>query len=89
MRTRKLRHLNVQVAVYDNGGATLDRYTVIPLDADWHGMALGLSTQPSHPQGFSQWGQCSEGPHLGKRIRFEQLPRNVQEHVMMRLGEDE
>lgn len=41
--------------IFDNGGATLDRYTVI----DQNGEMLGLSDNPNHPQGFSQFcGNC-------------------------------
>lgn len=37
--------------VFDNGGETCDRYTVI----DKHGDMLGLSNDTTHPLGFSQF----------------------------------
>jgi len=81
------------VAVYDNDGETFDRYTVVFVDKDaktgFHDM-LGLSSNPTSPQGFSQWtsGQWTKGgtnAHLGKRIKFTDLPGNVQKHVFDRL----
>ena len=73
--------------VYDNGGKTIDRYTVLtePYHFGKSCECLGLSDNPSHPQGFSQWGDCYEGPQLGKEISFEELPKNVQDHVLQRL----
>jgi hypothetical protein len=41
--------------VFDNEGETFDRYTII----DQQGDMLGLSDDPTHPQGFSQFaGNC-------------------------------
>lgn len=74
-------------AIYDNGGQTVDRYTIILSE----GVCLSLSDIPDDigdtddPQGFSQYSQCTEGEHLGKKIRFEDLPENVQKHVKARL----
>ena len=69
-------------AVYDNGGKTVDRYTVVFND----GSCLGLSSNPTHPQGFSQWGQgVVEGPHLGTKIRLAELPKHVQKHIAERM----
>lgn len=74
------------VRAYDNGGETADRYTIIiedpeSLDQSW----LGSSEDPFHPQGFGQHvgdgGQNQEGPHLGKRIKFSELPAKVQQFV--------
>lgn len=69
--------------VFDNGGITLDRYTVCCVD----GMALGLSADPDSPQGFSTWGEVSPDADttlLGEEIKFEDLPENVQEHIKKR-----
>ena len=86
-------------AVYDAGDRFIDRYTIvtdraemIPLRGDALELhrgyqALGVSDNPTHPQqGFSQWTAAIVGPHLGKRIEFAELPENVQEHVLERLG---
>jgi len=76
--------------VYDNGGKTIDRYTVVVRRKGWTvgpGMQpmIAMSGEPTHPQGFSQYCEGHEGKHLGKRISFFQLPRNVQDHVLARL----
>lgn len=83
--------------VFDNGGKTLDRYTVI----DENGDMLGLSETGA---GFSEFcgniyeilpkrlnsetmayvvskGQCA---HLGKELRFSQLPKELQQHIIER-----
>lgn len=74
--------------IYDNGGKTFDRYTVIYDSGD----VIGLSLNPESPQGFSQYcgvlaekgGMIVDGPHLGKVIAFEELPENIQEHIKAR-----
>lgn len=50
------------VAIYDNGGKTIDRYTVITDEPEDMAnlndmfMELGMSDDPTYPTGFSQWG---------------------------------
>jgi len=71
-------------SVWDNGGETADRYTVVMKD----GAGLGLSDNPDHPQGFSQWDDgVKPGSHLGKKITFQKLPPKVQKHVLSRLSD--
>ena len=77
------------ITVYDSGpdeGA--DRYTVVMHGEDWEASAnpgflpmLGFSGFPEHPQGFSQWTEGQEGPHLGKRIKFSDLSPDLQQHL--------
>lgn len=76
-------------SVWDNMGATFDRYTVV-FNEHWNHTkttheALGLSGNPTHPQGFSQFVPAVEGEHLGKRIAFEDLPEDIQKHVIWRI----
>jgi len=49
---------------------------------------LSLSDNPTHPQGYSQWGVCVIGPHLGERITFDSLPKNIQAHIRQRLAKE-
>ena len=83
-------------AVYDNGGASIDRYTIV-----YNGKAgkhsvygsqlwecVGSSMNPTHPQGFFQHGDCTIGMHLGKKIKFEELPEEVRKCVERDLAED-
>ncbi len=74
------------VRVYDNGGETFDRYTIVvenpeTLEQSW----LGSSEDPFYPSGFGQHlgttGEIQEGDHLGKRIPFSELPAKVQKFV--------
>lgn len=77
-------------AIYDNGGETWDRYTVLT-EPYYFGKScdsLGLSDNCDQPNGFSQWCEAYEGKHLGKKIKLEQLPENVQNHIIKRLTEN-
>jgi len=69
----------MKVKVYDNRGATCDRYTVIlNAQSDY----VGMSSKPFDPQGFGQHGEgCLPGKHLGKRIKFEELPEDCKKLV--------
>lgn len=72
--------------IYDNGGQTFDRYTVVT-NVSHNGLyeCLGLSEHPNSPQGFSQWGNCIIGNHLGKEINFDELSNELQEHIQSML----
>jgi hypothetical protein len=81
-------------AVYDNGGASADRYTIV-YDSSrlvqgrrlWE--CVGSSMNPTHPQGFFQHSDCTLGRHLGKKIAFADLPEEVQRAVNCDLAEEE
>lgn len=75
------------VKIYDNGGKTLDRYTILtePYHFGKSCGALCLSKDPENPQGFSQFGDVYEGAKIGKEISFESLPENIQEHALSRI----
>lgn len=82
-------------AVYDSKGDN-DRYTVIDLMwCERYPVAgskkkylydcLGFNNVPTNPShGVSQFSSCNMGRHLGKRIKFSQLPRDLQKHVIER-----
>ena len=75
-----------KVRIYDNGGETLDRYTAVYLDEPEYQpgtfASRGMSEQPFHPQGFGQCCIAMPGKHLGKRIKFEQLPKDCQKLIL-------
>lgn len=75
--------------IYDNGGKTFDRYTVVFLDRPERtpGLfeALAASIYPFHPQGFGQHVTAAPGRHLGRRVRFESLPEDVRRFVTQNL----
>jgi len=82
---------NRPVRIYDNGGKTFDRYTVVYMDETEcrHGRfaAVGMSEHPFHPQGFGQHCSAMPGRHLGVRITFETLPEDCQKLVRRDLGD--
>ena len=82
------------LGIYDNGGKTCDRYTVIytpyTLDGDTYFPYVGMSEAPFHPQGFGQHGELRHRytRQAGERcIDFEQLPEACQRLVRQDLRE--
>ena len=79
--------------IFDAGpDGAADRYTIA--FKGWRGrdgMAypyLAASEAPFHPQGFGQHGESRTfltGRHLGRRIRFEDLPEQVQRFVLQNI----
>lgn len=83
------------LACYDYGGKTIDRYTVL-FGGDFWGehmgrtvQYLGMSSNPTSPFGFSQWGecQCFDRSAFGRKVRWNDLPENIQQHVIFRATE--
>lgn len=93
-------------AIYDNGGATADRYTVITDEKStvqgiftgniltpWSKpspsyLAFTFSDDCNMPNGVNMIVNIIPGSHLGKKIKFSQLPKRVQACVEARLGGD-
>lgn len=81
------------VRVYDNGGKSIDRYTVV-YTGRWKGKTgcgfpfIGMSATPTHPQGFGQHGWSQNAidrpayKHLGKKIMFNDLPDECKKVVI-------
>ena len=78
------------IRVYDNGGETVDRYTAVmvgdkyknPNKQGWTYM-IGFNETPNSPNmGFWQHVEGQEGDHLGKLIKFESLPENIQKMLI-------
>jgi len=86
----KLKQPNAVKVIYDNGGKSLDRFTIVyntnrisigsPKVKRWE--CFSSSYNPFHSQGVFQHGECVLGAHLGKEIQFSQLPRRVQKAVI-------
>ena len=74
-----------QIACYDNGGKTIDRYTVVYLDEPERAVntfaAVGMNAEPFHPQGFGQHTTAMLGRHLGRRVALSTLPADCQKLV--------
>ena len=83
------------IRCYDNNGATYDRYTVVFTKKRNGGsknrpgefVYIGMSKKPYHPLGFYQHGFSDfaiDHPsysHLGKKIKFSDLPDDGQKAV--------
>ena len=80
-----------KIRCYDNGGETLDRYTVVftgnyRKKASGQLLYLGMSEDPYHS--FGQHVESSEQidrpsySHLGKKIRFEDLSKDAKYWVV-------
>lgn len=80
-------------SVYDNGGRSADRFTIVfdvasrKLGPTMLWECVGSSMNPTHPQGFYQHSDCVLGNHLGKRIAFADLPEEVRLCVERELQE--
>ena len=77
---------NQTIRCYDNGGTTIDRYTVVYLDQPERAAntfaAVAMSGEPFHPQGFGQHTTAQPGQHLGKRVTLASLPADCQKLVL-------
>lgn len=89
----QLEGLKHFVHVYDNGGDTFDRYTVV-IDSQM----FGASNDPFHPQGFGQfvgdvpdsWEKIKDFTHMGKRITdLKTLPEKVQKYIIQMANDEE
>lgn len=82
-----MENLLKQVRIYDNGGKTWDRYTAVfmmlPEYKAGEYAAVGMSEDPFY--GFGQHCTAVPGRHLGKRIKFEQLPVDCQRLILQDL----
>ncbi len=82
-----LQRYGTTLRIYDNGGRTIDRYSILPprWAKEYKEMQPGIfasiaaSERPFHPQGFGQHCSALPGPHLGKRIKWADLPADVQQ----------
>jgi len=75
-------------SIWDNGGKTFDRYTAVydKMDGQYN-LMVGMSEHPFHPCGFGIHDSCLPGDHLGKQIKFEELPPDCQRCVAQDLEE--
>jgi len=71
--------------VYDDGGKTVDRYTVV-----FAGAVFGMSSDPFSPQGFNQYcGDITEFPqgleHTGRRLSIDEIPEQIKKAISSRV----
>lgn len=71
-----------EVRVFDNGGKTLDRYTVI-ID----GSIFAMSGNPEHPQGVNQYvGEKPCNLSGDRELRWDEVPEPVRKAILNRIG---
>jgi hypothetical protein len=84
-------------SIWDNKGASFDQYTVCYDETEVTSMVdgpadtlfcVGMSEHPFHPQGFGQHSSAIPGEHLGKRIKFTDLPEDCQKLIIQDLEND-
>jgi hypothetical protein len=78
------------IAVYDNGGKTLDRYTIVVnqrrrerIGYKWFYDCIGSS---ENGKGVFTWSECILGKHLGAKIKLEDLSKELQEKIQNALS---
>lgn len=83
------------LAIFDNGGETLDRYTVVTNQQDGLNF-LAMLGVAEDPAAYSQWsggsyaqGRGEKNQHLGKRVHFENLSETLQHHIAQRIFGDQ
>lgn len=76
-----------RIRIYDNGGASVDRYTLVVPSVNEPGKLdmYGFNENPYYPTGFGQYAgsyhQMGSYSHLGKLIQFDDLPDQAQRFV--------
>lgn len=76
-----------RIRIYDDGGKTVDRYTLVVPSVDEPRMLdmYGFNDAPYHPQGFGQYagsyGRMGSYAHIGKLISYHDLPEQAQRFV--------
>lgn len=80
------------IGIYDNGGKTCDRFTVVytpcGTDGNQYFPYVGMSAAPFHPQGFGQHGESTfryTRQNGEKCINFSELPADCQRLVLQDL----
>ena len=73
------------VDVYDNGGETVDRYTIV-VDEDIEN-CIGMSDNPCHPQGFNQYVGDVALVFLNTQKHLDEIPETIRKAVEARVKE--
>lgn len=73
-------------SIWDNEGETFDRITVVFDYVDGPRGELGCLGMSETGLGYSMFAYCEEGPHLGKRKRWNELLPETRKHIEARLS---
>ena len=72
------------IAVYDNGRQTLDRYTIVTnsiISKNRNKYQYDAISASESGAGVFMWIECERGKHLGQKIEFESLSKDLQKKV--------
>ena len=80
------------VRVYDSGEKFIDRYTAVYMNLveradEGTYSAVGMNSVPFSPSGFGQHITAKPGRHLGRRIKFEELPADCQKLILQDIAD--
>lgn len=87
MRAMKTGRSFLRTRIYDNGGKTIDRYTLVVGSVNEPGKLdmWGFDENPYYPTGFGQFGgsvwPMGSYSHLGKLITISDLPEQARRYV--------
>ena len=83
----------MKFVAFDNGGETLDRYTVIDEDGDMIGLSDTGAGVDLYVGNHHDWGMTLEDYRkdecIGVEIPFDSLPAEVRQRVLNRYDESE
>ena len=74
------------IAVYDNGGKSLDRYTIVVnsvVSKNRNKYQYDAISASENGLGVFMWVQCERGRHLGQKIEFASLSKELQKKVQL------
>ena len=74
------------IAVYDNGWKSLDRYTIVVdsiVSKNRNKYQYEAISASENGLGVFMWVQCERGKHLGKKIEFASLNKELQKKVQL------
>ena len=73
-------------AVYDNGGKSLDRYTIVVnsiVSKNRNKYNYNAISASENGAGVFMWIECERGKHLGQKIEFASLNKELQKKVQL------
>ena len=80
------------ITVYRSREPVFDCWTAVLKSPEWNSSVspgkqamLGMSETAS---GFSQFTEGTEGPHMGKKVLWNEIPVVIQKHILSRITQD-
>ena len=93
-RTTRFTHRTpdgTYITVYRSREPVIDCWTAVLKSNDWDASTtpglysmLGMS---ENAVSFSQFTEGNEGPHLGKKIPWKEVPTVIKQHILSRISE--